>query len=468
MNNYMLLVHQLLVHSLLLLCLATLAFGANRLSADEVQALKDIAKTLGKTNWNFSADPCSGEYGWITQADKYFANNVTCGNCTTSDAANDTRTDQICHVVSILLRAQNLPGTLPSELARLPYLQQIDLARNYLNGTIPPQWGSLPLVNISLVGNRLTGSIPVELANITTLKSLTMDFNYFSGGLPWELGFLPSIETLILTSNNFTGELPDTFAKLTKLKDFRIIDNSFSGKIPNYIQNWTNLKKLGIQASGLTGPIPSGISLLTSLTDLRITDLNGPESSFPLLENMKNLKILMLRSCNINGQLPEYFSDMTELTTLDLSFNRLTGNVPRSFVASRNNLDYIFLTGNLLNGSEPLWMVGENVDLSYNNFTITAGPVNCRPQASWNLFASSSKGNSSAVSCLSNKTTTCSKSWYSLNINCGGSGVTVNGIAYDEDTDANGPSSYYMSSTNWVSSSTGYFPDDDSSTDHFT
>lgn len=67
-----------------------------------VQALKDIAKTLGKTNWNFSADPCSGEYGWITQADKYNANNVTCGHCTTSDAANATgTTDQICHVVSM-------------------------------------------------------------------------------------------------------------------------------------------------------------------------------------------------------------------------------------------------------------------------------------------------------------------------------------------------------------------------------
>nr|XP_011460820.1 PREDICTED: probable leucine-rich repeat receptor-like serine/threonine-protein kinase At3g14840 isoform X2 [Fragaria vesca subsp. vesca] len=353
-------------------------------------------------------------------------------------------------------------------MARLPYLQQIDLARNYLNGTIPPEWGSLPLVNISLVGNRLTGSIPVELANITTLKSLTIDFNNFSGGLPWELGFLPSIETLVLTSNNFTGELPDTFAKLTKLKDFRIIDNSLSGKIPDYIQNWTNIKKLGIQASGLTGPIPSGISLLTSLTDLRITDLNGPESSFPRLENMKNLKILILRSCYINGQLPEYFSDMTELTTLDLSFNKLTGKVPRSFVAPTNNLDYIFLTGNLLNGPEPLWMVGENVDLSYNNFTITPGPVNCQPQAGWNLFAGSSEGNSSAVSCLSNKTTTCSKSWYTLNINCGGSGVTVDGTTYDEDITANGPSSYYMSSTNWVSSSTGYFPDDDSSTDHFT
>jgi hypothetical protein len=67
-----------------------------------VQALKDIAKTLGKKDWNFSADPCSGEYGWITPtADKYFANNVTCGNCTTSDASTATSTDQICHVVSM-------------------------------------------------------------------------------------------------------------------------------------------------------------------------------------------------------------------------------------------------------------------------------------------------------------------------------------------------------------------------------
>lgn len=57
--------------------------------------------------------------------------------------------------------------------------------------------------------------------------------------------------------------------------------------------------------------------------------------------------------------------------------------------------------------------------------------------------------------------------WYHLHINCGGSEVTVNGTTYDDDTVANGPSSYYVSNTNWALSSTGYFPDDDSSTDHF-
>ncbi|KAK9904388.1 hypothetical protein M0R45_000754 [Rubus argutus] len=102
MSNYRLLIQMLLVDSLLLLCFATFAFGANRLSDDEVQALQDIAVTLGKEGWNLSADPCSGDNnGWSTPADKYYANNVTCGNCTISDAANATNTDQICHVVSI-------------------------------------------------------------------------------------------------------------------------------------------------------------------------------------------------------------------------------------------------------------------------------------------------------------------------------------------------------------------------------
>ncbi|KAK7837908.1 putative lrr receptor-like serine/threonine-protein kinase [Quercus suber] len=40
------------------------------------------------------------------------------------------------------LKEQSLPGTLPPELVNLPYLEHIDLTRNYLNGTIPPKWGS--------------------------------------------------------------------------------------------------------------------------------------------------------------------------------------------------------------------------------------------------------------------------------------------------------------------------------------
>ncbi|XP_048442857.1 probable leucine-rich repeat receptor-like serine/threonine-protein kinase At3g14840 [Pyrus x bretschneideri] len=454
---------RLLPHSLFFVaCFVTFAFGAARLPNDEVQTLKEIAKTLGKTDWDFSGDanPCSGQLPWTDPSPlKGFDKSIIC-NC-----SFENRT--VCHITGIILKSQDLQGTLPLELVNLTYLQEIDLTRNYLSGTIPPVWSSLPLLlNISLVGNHLTGSIPKELGDITTLKSLDISFNNFSGPLPLELGSLANIERMLLSSNNFNGELPKTFAKLTKIKDFRISDSQFSGQIPDFIGNWKNLEKLLIQASGLTGPIPSGIFLLTSLTDLRITDLSGPESPIPSLDKMKKMKTLMLRSCNLTGQLPTDLAHMN-LKTLDLSFNKLTGEIPNSF-ASLADTNYIFLTGNLLTGPVPAWPK-KNVDLSYNNLTISDASCPRGSSSNINLFASSSKGNSSRiVTCF--KTSECPKYlYYSLLINCGGSQFTVpgkNGAQYDDDRFSAGPS-FYESKTNWALSSTGYFTDDDRTTDAF-
>ncbi|KAM5586357.1 putative leucine-rich repeat receptor-like serine/threonine-protein kinase [Rosa sericea] len=452
---------RLLIYSILLVIFASFALGATRLSEHEVQALKIIGKTLGKDR-NFTADPCSSEASrWIhtTSTDSEATNNVTCGNCIT--AGND----QICHVTSISLEGQDLAGTLPPELARLPYLQIIDLSRNYLSGTIPRNWSSLPLVNISLVGNRLTGSIPIEIGNISTLQSLDITSNNFSGVLPLELGNLTSIDRMLLSSNNFTGKLPETFARLTTLTDFRVDDNHFSGKIPDFIQNWTNLTKLVIQASGLTGPIPSNIFLLKELIDLRITDLDGPEAPFPRLDNMIKLKTLMLRNCKLTGELPT-LAKLTELDKLDLSFNKLTGEIPSPFV-NKADSDYIFLTGNLLNGTVPESLKGNNIDLSYNNMT-TSGTDNCGG-GGMNLFASSSKGNK-IISCLN--IATCPEESYSLRINCGGKNITVTeniteSITYEADDNQGGPSSFYRGGSNWGVSSTGYYPDDALSTDIF-
>ncbi|XP_034678455.1 probable leucine-rich repeat receptor-like serine/threonine-protein kinase At3g14840 isoform X4 [Vitis riparia] len=413
----------------------TLTFSATLLPTNEVEALQEIAKTLGKTDWNFSADPCGGEWGWATKNPvKGSENAVTC-SCT-----NDT----VCHVVSIVLKTQNLPGSLPPELVKLPYLQEIDLTRNYLNGSIPPEWGTMQLVNISLMGNRVTGSIPKELGNISTLANLIVESNQLSGVLPQELGNLSSIERILLASNNFTGELPETFAGLTTLRDFRVADNQFTGKIPNFIQNWTKLEKLVIQGSGFSGPIPSGIALLTNITDLRISDLNGTEPTFPPLSHMRNLKTLILRSCSIVGPLPDYLGEMAKLKTLDLSFNKLTGEIPSSFVGL-SKADYI--------------------DLSYNNFT-SESSRGCQ-ERSVNLFGSSSGGNNSGiVSCL--RSFNCPKKFYSMHINCGGKEVIVDGnTTYEDDTDSGGPSKFYQSRTNWAFSSTGHFMDDDHPTDSF-
>ncbi|KAA8526741.1 hypothetical protein F0562_009030 [Nyssa sinensis] len=265
-----------------------------------------------------------------------------------------------------------------------------------------------------------------------------------------------------LTSNFFTGELPKTFSNLITLKDFRISDNNFTGKIPNFIQNWTNLEYLLIQASGLEGPIPSGIILSERMHDLRISDLNGPEALFPLLRNMKNLSRLVLRSCHITGRLPEYLGNLTDLTILDLSFNKLTGRIPDSFLQS--NIKYMFLTGNLLNGTVPDFQKQDShVDLSYNNFTYkSSGDLICQ-SGYLNLFGSFSNGNIGIDPCL--KITQCPKTWYSFNINCGGKEVVYGNTTYEADDYPNGASWFYKSETNWAWSSTGIFVDDHQSYD---
>ncbi|GLU18026.1 hypothetical protein SLE2022_343490 [Rubroshorea leprosula] len=443
---------------LLAFFLANFAFVAARLPDDELEALRDIAKTLGKKNWNFNVDPCSGKSDWVSDPIDRYENNVTCSN------------DNPPRVVSIVLKKQNLPGTLPPELVRLPYLQTIDLSLNYLNGTIPAEWGSMKLVRISLVGNRVTGLIPQEIGNISTLQYFTVEFNQLSGSLPPELGNLPSIEYLHLTSNNFTGELPATFARLTSLKDFRIGDNQFTGKIPTFIQNWTNLEKLVIQASGFMGPIPN-ISALANLTDLRISDLNGnDQEEFPPLNSfsMLKMKTLMLRSCNIIGELPDYLRQMTSLIILDLSFNKLRGVIPSNF-STLAGVNYIYFTGNLLTGSIPHWILQseKNIDLSFNNFTEgSQGASSCQEQ-NVNFFASSLGTNEfGIVSCL--RSSKCQKNTYYLHINCGGSEVTINGnTTYEDDRDPAGPSRFFEGGGNWAFSSTGHFLDDDRNMDSF-
>ncbi|GKV45304.1 hypothetical protein SLEP1_g52409 [Rubroshorea leprosula] len=427
-----------------------------------VRALREIAKTLGKTDWDFRIDPCSGQSGWATpNATKGFENAVNCSN------------DTIPHVVSIELKAQSLQGTLPPELVRLPYLQVIDLSRNYLSGTIPPEWGSMKLLNISLLGNRLTGPIPKEIGNISTLIELNVEINQLSGALPSELGNLTSIERLLLASNNFTGELPATFSRLTSLKDFRIGDNRFTGKIPSLIQNWTELNKLVIQASGFMGPIPSSISALEKLTDLRISDLSGSDqATFPKLSRKLNMSRLILRNCNIFGKLPDYLGQMTSLKFLDLSFNKLSGEIPSSYYGLVD-IDFMYLTGNLLSGTIPPWILekGDNIDLSYNNFNFTAGSpgaTSCQ-QKSVNLFASSSGATNSIrgdISCLGS-VSKCQKKRYSLYINCGGREVTVKGTKYEDDRDEAGPSKFVEGSSNWAISNTGNFLDDDKNPDNF-
>ncbi|KAL4588879.1 hypothetical protein LXL04_001777 [Taraxacum kok-saghyz] len=65
--------------------------------------------------------------------------------------------------------------------------RETDLSRNYLNGTIRPQWAPMRLGDLSLMGNRLSGPFPRVLTRITTLVNLSIEGNRFSGSIPQEI-----------------------------------------------------------------------------------------------------------------------------------------------------------------------------------------------------------------------------------------------------------------------------------------
>ncbi|KAG7616192.1 hypothetical protein ISN45_At04g017070 [Arabidopsis thaliana x Arabidopsis arenosa] len=193
------------------------------------------------------------------------------------------------------------PRVSSQRACRASISQEINLARNYLSGSIPSEWGLLPLVNITLLGYRLTGPIPKEIGNIITLERLVLENNQLSGTLPPELGRL------------------------------------------------SNLKRLVLYASGLSGPIPLSIAHLTKLKDLMISDMTGPEFFFPPLQSMTQMRQLVLRNINLKGELPSYLgTNTTNLTLLDVSFNKLTGAIPSSYEELRD-VENMYLSGNMLN-----------------------------------------------------------------------------------------------------------------------
>ncbi|CAI9279515.1 unnamed protein product [Lactuca saligna] len=431
----------------ILLVLRIIFSWAAELPPHEVNSLKEVAKEIGKRDWDFRLNPCDGNPNWATPARSAMPQYNNTLVCDCSYPGN------VCHVVATYLKGQDLDGVLPPSLAKLPYVKKVEFSRNYLSGSIPSEWASTKLERMDLLVNRLSGRIPLFLGNITSLVYLSLENNMFSGTVPAELGKLVNLQTLVLSANNLSGELPLELNGLTNLTELKLSSNNFTGKIPN-LGTWIKLQKLEIQGSGLEGPIPASISFLKNLTQLSISDLDGNSSQyFPDLSNITGMELLIFRSCRLTGSIPNFLSEMSRLRHLDLSFNNLEGDIPD---LKELDLEKMYLTGNSLNGSIPAWINGgdttHEIDLSYNKFNEESVPSYCRETL--NLFRSYvPASNSELGKCLSKFP--CLREYSSIRINCGGPKVTIGNLTYEADEDSGGAAKFDPTSGFWGTSSTG-------------
>ncbi|KAG5561039.1 hypothetical protein RHGRI_004154 [Rhododendron griersonianum] len=439
---------------LIIILFILICFGAGgtqgqtrRIPDDEMAALRAIAQQLGKTDWNLSLNECDENGNWYAPVKDGLYNSTV--NCTCLG--------DVCHISAIYLKGQDLPGVLPKSIANLSYLRYLDLNRNFLSGSIPPEWTSTKLEFLGLSVNRLSGTIPKYLGRMISLTNLSLESNMFEGTVPAELGNLVNLQYFNLNSNNLTGELPkELLNNLTNLREVRLSSNSFTGKLPSF-QSWEQLRILELEASGFEGPIPFNISHLRNLTELRIADLNGGvASNFPPLEDMREMKRLMLRSCNIFGSIPSYLGNFPALNELDLTYNRLEGNI-----TNLEAVQWIYLTRNFLTGPIPSWTTTRPTRYVIHPQLLTcseASPVGTTRKilTQWNFTVCISVSRDFAqdfAQCLKN--TPCTGSRYSLHINCGGEQVTIGKTTYESDEIEGDAAEFVHQVSYWGFSSTG-------------
>ncbi len=256
-------------------------------------------------------------------------------------------------LLGLHLGDNNLNGTIPGDLGKLYYLQELDLDSNSLDGHIPTELSHLSqLRRLNLGKNSLTGLIVNELENLSELRDLRLNDNRFYSKIPPELGNLVQLKRLDLHSNSLDGPLPPELGNLVQLERLDLHNNYFDGPLPPELGNLAQLEQLFLTQNQSTGPIPRELGNLAQLRVLNL-ERNRLYGSIPSeLGNLAQLRVLNLGLNRLYGPIPPEFGNLAQLRVLDLKNNRLRGPIP-SELGNLAQLQVLDLENNSIAGILP-------------------------------------------------------------------------------------------------------------------
>lgn len=266
-------------------------------------------------------------------------------------------TDEVGLIMSLefLDLSKNIfSGSIPSKITSLKNLVSLNLSLNSLDGTVPPGFNDLEkLKYLDLHYNAFSSDIMLMLASLGDVEYVDLSSNKFVGSLDLQAensSFVSSVQYLNISNNNLAGELfpHDGMPYFDSLEVFDASDNQLTGTIPSF--NFVvSLRILRLGNNKLSGSLPEALledsSMILSELDLSQNHLAGPIGSISAV----NLKLLNLSYNQLSGPLP---IKVGRCAIIDLSNNRLTGNVSR-IQGWGNYVEVIVLNSNALTGTFP-------------------------------------------------------------------------------------------------------------------
>ncbi|KAK4487237.1 hypothetical protein RD792_006557 [Penstemon davidsonii] len=292
----------------------------------------------------------------------------------------------------------NFTGSIPYTIANLMELSYLDFSMNYFFGSIPV-FRTSKLAYIDLSSNSLNGSfLSTNFEGLSNLSYFNLEYNSLTGSIPSSLFSLPSLkkvllsnnkfsdqvdefstmnsynlETLDLSSNKLQGSIPQSLFKLERLNVLLLSFNFFNGTIElEKLQNLRNLTTLDLSSNNLSVVVRSSnnseMPQFPNLSRLSLASCNLHE--FPNLMKQTKLKYLDLSKNKITGEIPSWIWEIG-LFHLDVSYNFLV-DLQKPYNITSSRLSVLDLHSNKLRGKLPLPPAGAAyVDYSSNNFQET-------------------------------------------------------------------------------------------------
>ncbi|XP_073038798.1 probable LRR receptor-like serine/threonine-protein kinase At4g37250 [Primulina eburnea] len=185
------------------------------------------------------------------------------------------------------------------------------------------------VTGLSLASSGLLGSIPATLGRIEHLRFLNLSSNSINGSIPSTLFRATELQILDISNNLISGELPELVGNLKNLRVLALSDNALEGNLPRNLTTLQNLTSVFLQNNYLFGSLLGGFDSVRSL-DLSSNLIYG---SLPMEFGGSNLAYFNISFNRISGEIPpEFANKIPGNATIDLSFNNLTGPIPESFI----------------------------------------------------------------------------------------------------------------------------------------
>ncbi|KAM4078944.1 hypothetical protein ACB094_09G078200 [Castanea mollissima] len=244
----------------------------------------------------------------------------------------------------------NFSGSIPKSIPNLIQLVYLDMSFNEFNGLIPSFSMAKNLTQINLSRNNLEGSInSTRWEELIKLVNLDLGYNSIGGSIPMSLFSHPSLQKLQLSNNNFSGGLQEFDVSSYPLKTLDLSSNNLEGPLPASVINLQGIKSLSFSFNNFSGSFQlDGIQQLRNLSNLDLSynklSINYTGTASPL--SFPNFRTFKLASCNLST-FPDFLRNQFTLNSLDLSQNRIHGEIP-SWIWQLKSLMYLNLSHNHL------------------------------------------------------------------------------------------------------------------------